>query len=270
MSAAAPVGVFDSGVGGLSVLAELRRELPAEDFLYYADSAHAPYGERSPAEVEQLTRSAIQWLREQGCKAVVIACNTACAFSLASVRAWVGDGLPVIGLVPALKPAVAATRSGVVGVFATPVTLEGSLLRDVVAQFAQPAGIRVLPLWHNGMVPAVEAGQQDAPATDTALRDLLTPAADQGMDTLVLGCTHYPFLVPAIRRSFGDRFALFDSGRGVARRTRQVLTERGLLNPVGGQVRYLTTGNPAQVQPVVRQLMQEDVAVTGIRIEVPL
>ena len=261
-----PIGVFDSGVGGLSILSELYRALPHEDFLYFADSAHCPYGERPPAEVEALTLRAVQWLEAQGCKLAVIACNTACAFSLASVRAAVG--IPVVGLVPALKLAVQQSRSGVVAVFATPVTLEGSLLREVTVRFADPAGVRVLKIWHRDLVPLVEAGHSGASQTRSLLRELLTPLVQAGADGLVLGCTHYPFLVPAIQAEFGDTFTLHDSGAGVAKQTRALLEQAGHLNSgaADGQVTLYTTGEAQQVGEVARQLWPAAVRVRALRL----
>ncbi len=252
--ASAPIGVFDSGVGGLSVLAELKRALPHERFLYYADTAHCPYGERDPDDIGRLTLQGVRWLEAQGCKLVVIACNTACAFSLASVRAQAG--VPVVGLVPALKPAAEQSRSRVVAVFATPVTLEGSLLADVVRRAADPLGVQVLKIWHRELVPLVEAGLADSPRSRELLRALLTPAAEDGADALVLGCTHYPFLTPAIRAEFGDAFALHDSGPGVARRTRALLEEAGHLaeRPGGGETHFYTTGAAEQTRAVALHL----------------
>ncbi|WP_424951810.1 glutamate racemase [Deinococcus sp.] len=252
--ASRPIGVFDSGVGGLSVLAELKRWLPHEHFVYYADTAHCPYGERAPEDIERLTLRGVRWLEAQGCKLVVIACNTACAFSLHSVRA--ATSLPVVGLVPALKPAVAQSRSRVVAVFATPVTLEGSLLQDVIAEHARPAGVRVLKLWQRELVPLVEHGQADSPFTHALLKELLTPALQAGADALVLGCTHYPFLIPALWAEFGDAFALHDSGTGVAKRARALLEGAGTLNVQrrAGHTQLYTTGDAASTESVARQL----------------
>lgn len=262
-ASSAPIGVFDSGLGGLSILRELRAEFPNEEFIYLADTAHCPYGSRAEDDIRELTLRAVSWLRAQGTKAAVIACNTACAFSLASLRGWAGEGYPIIGLVPALKPAVERTRSGVVGVFATPVTLRGSLLQEVTQRFAEPAGVRVLPASHPRLVPLVEAGLVDAPETHAILREVLSPLAGAGMDQLVLGCTHYPFLTGAIRAEFGDAFALLDSGAAVARQTRRVLEGRGLLNAQGapGQVQFFSTGDPDAAQPVLSRLSGQDVAV---------
>lgn len=254
---ARPIGIFDSGVGGLSVLVHLKRVLPHEDFVYFADTVHCPYGERSPDEIGHLTLRAVRWLEAQGCKLVVIACNTACAFSLHSVRSSVQ--IPVVGLVPALKPAVEQTWSRVVAVFATPVTLEGSLLKDVTEKYAAPAGVEVLKVWQRELVPLVEAGQADSPYTRDLLRGLLTPTLQSGADALVLGCTHYPFLIPALRAEFGDAFRLHDSGAGVAKRTRALLTQAGQLNTQAGcaPTRMYTTGDAAPTRRVAAHLYSE-------------
>ena len=249
------IGVFDSGVGGLSLLADLRRELPAAQFTYLADHRHCPYGARTDAEVRALTARGVRWLLERGAGAVVIACNTACAFGLQDLRAELGEAHPIIGLVPAVKPAVAQTQSGTVALLATPVTLRGTLLADVEARFAAPAGVRVLHLSHPALVPLVERGELDGAATRAALQETLDPALAAGADQLVLGCTHYPFLAPVIRELYGDALALSDSGAGVARQTRRVLAERGWLPETGaGSATLWTTGDPAQVEPVVARL----------------
>lgn len=258
MSSAAPIGVIDSGVGGLSVLAELRRALPAEDWLYLGDTAHMPYGARPDHEIRELTDRAVSALHARGVKAVVVACNTASAFSLDHLRARFE--LPIIGLVPAVKPAVQATRSGVVGVLATPGTLRGTLLRDVIEQFAVPAGVQVLQAVSTELVPLVEAGQAQSARTREVLRDVLTPLAQAGADQLVLGCTHYPFLAQSIRAGFGETFTLVDSGAAVARHTRRVLEGAGLLcgGHGAGQVSYLVTGNVETVRPVITTLAPEN------------
>ncbi|WP_425147521.1 glutamate racemase [Deinococcus sp.] len=269
-NAAAPIGVFDSGVGGLSVLREVQAALPHEDVLYYADSANCPYGERPPADIEALTLTALRWLRAQGCKLVVIACNTACACSLSAVRAVMaaqGDGdVQIVGLVPALKPAVLHTRSRVVVVFATPVTLGGSLLAEVIEKHARPAGVTVLPAFDARLVPLVEAGEAESLEARRVLRETLTPLIEAGADSLILGCTHYPYLAPAIRAEFGGRFALYDSGAGVAKRVASLLSGAGLLHPgeAAGTVRLYTSGTADAVAPVVRQLMGRPVPVRSL------
>ncbi|MVN88189.1 glutamate racemase [Deinococcus sp. HMF7620] len=255
MTASAPLGVFDSGVGGLSILAELRRALPGEDLLYLADTAHVPYGARPDDEIRTLTDRAVTALHAQGVKGVVVACNTASAFSLGHLRARFD--LPVIGLVPAVKPAVQATHSGVVGVLATPGTLRGTLLAEVIREWAKPAGVQVIKAVSTELVPLVEAGQADSERTRAVLRDILTPLAQAGADQLVLGCTHYPFLAGSIRAEFGNTFTLLDSGPAVARHTRRVLEGRGLLSgqTAGGTERYLVTGDPRTAAPVLTTLL---------------
>ena len=254
MSRAAPIGVFDSGVGGLSVLAELRRLLPHEQFIYLADTAHLPYGARPGEEIRALTGQAVQELHSRGVKAVVVACNTASAYSLEHLRARFD--IPIIGLVPALKPAVAATRTGVVGVLATPGTLRGTLLQDVIHTFAEPAGVRVLTAVSAELVPLVEAGQAEGERTQVVLCETLRPLAEAGVDQLVLGCTHYPFLAGSIRAGFGHTFTLLDSGAAVARHTRNVLQGADLLNDqqAHGTVAYFVTGEVASARPVFAAL----------------
>ncbi|ACO47237.1 glutamate racemase [Deinococcus deserti] len=259
MSSAAPVGVFDSGVGGLSVLAELRRAMPHEEYLYLADTAHVPIGARSDEEIRDLTDRAVSALHARGVKGVVVACNTASAFSLSHLRARFA--IPIIGLVPAVKPAVEATRSGVVGVLATPGTLRGTLLADVIRQFADPAGVKVLQAVSRELVPLVEAGQADSSETQAVLREVLSPLVQAGADQLVLGCTHYPFLAGSIHAEFGNCFTLVDSGAAVARHTRRVLAAENLLTArtETGKVTYLVTGDVDAARPVFATLVSQNV-----------
>ena len=218
----APLGVFDSGVGGLSVLGDLRRALPGEDLLYLADTAHVPYGARPDHEIRELTARAVSALHARGVKGVVVACNTASAFSLGDLRSRFD--MPVIGLVPAVKPAVQATRTGVLGVLATPGTMRGTLLADVIREFADPAGVQVLKAVSTELVPLVEAGQADSARAREVLREILTPVAQAGGDQLVLGCTHYPFVAPLFQQALGDGVHIIDTAEAVARQTaRRVL-----------------------------------------------
>ncbi|MFD1731572.1 aspartate/glutamate racemase family protein [Deinococcus malanensis] len=189
----------------------------------------------------------------------MVACNTASAFSLSHLRARFA--MPIVGLVPAVKPAVEATRSGVVGVLATPGTLRGTLLADVIRQFAEPAGVQVLQAVSRELVPLVETGQADSPQTREVLRDVLAPLAGAGADQLVLGCTHYPFLAASLQAEYGDRFVLVDSGAAVARHTRNVLARNMLLTPHTrpGGVTYLVTGDLEAAQPVITTLSAQNV-----------
>lgn len=157
----APIGIFDSGIGGLSVALEIARYLPQEHILYYADTANVPYGPRDDQNIRELTARAIEWLYRQGCKVVVVACNTASAFSLDYLREHYGEQLPIVGLVPALKPAVLQTKSKSVAVLATPATFRGKLIKDVIYHFADPMGVKVSTLTCLDLVPLVESGQQN-------------------------------------------------------------------------------------------------------------
>lgn len=258
MACRAAIGVIDSGVGGLSVLAELQAAMPHEDFVYLGDTAHVPYGPRDANEIVELTERAVAMLCQQGVKAIVVACNTAAAFSLKPLRARYH--LPIFGLVPAVKPAVERTKTGVVAVLATPGTLKGPLLHDVIQEFADPAGVKVIKAVNAELVPLVEAGQADSACARHVLRETLTPLLKHHVDQLVLGCTHYPFLLPSIQAEFNDRFALVDSGAAVARHTRNILTREQLLNKQQkqGTVRFLLTGPVQETKSVIMALLTKN------------
>lgn len=257
----APIGIFDSGIGGLSVAQEIAKHLPHERIMYFADTAHVPYGPRTGQEIRELTAHAIEWLYRQGCKAVVVACNTASAFSLDYLREHYGDSFPIIGLVPALKPAVLQTKSKVVAVLATPATFRGQLIKDVMQHFAEPAGVKVLPVTCLDLVPLIEAGQEMSTECLELLKTCLTPAVEQGADYLVLGCTHYPFLTAALHHVFGDQLTLIDSGLAVARQTARILIQHGLANdrPLSGTqiICYASGGHTPQLHSVIEHLISE-------------
>ena len=266
-SSDAPIGVFDSGIGGLSIAQEIARHLPNERILYYADTAHVPYGARSDQEIRQLTARAIEWLYRQGCKIAVVACNTASAFSLDYLRDYYGEHFPIVGLVPALKPAVLQTRSKVVAVLATPATFRGQLIKDVMSKFAEPAGVRVLKVTSLELVPFVEAGQQMSQACLDVLQDILQPVVEQGADFLVLGCTHYPFLRDAIHQVFDEKLKLIDSGQAVARQTAYILIKNRLLcDKISHNITriecFVSGQNAVELQPVVQHLMSSQLTWT--------
>ncbi len=194
-TANAPIGIFDSGIGGLSIAQEIAKHLPHERFIYFADTAHVPYGPRDDQNIRELTAQAIEWLYRKGCKVAVVACNTASAFSLDYLREHYGDNFPIIGLVPALKPAVLQSKSKTVAVLATPATFRGQLIKDVVDKFAQPSGVTVIPVTCLDLVPFVESGAQMSAACLATLKDILQPVVDQGADYLVLGCTTARILI---------------------------------------------------------------------------
>lgn len=254
-ASSAPIGIFDSGIGGLSVLREIARRLPHEDFLYFADSANCPYGHRPVEEIRELSRRVAHFLIEQGAKLVVVACNTASATALHLLRETFST-VPVVGMVPAVKPASLTTRTGVVGVLATPATVAGALYADVVQRFAQ--GVQVVEGTGEGLVPAVEAGQLDGPETEALLRRYLDPMLAAGADTIVLGCTHYPFLEPVIRRIVGPAVNILDPSPAVAKQVERVLEQRGLLatRERPGRHSFFTSGDPEVFSRLLRIVYQ--------------
>jgi glutamate racemase len=253
--------VFDSGLGGLSVLAEIRRVLPHEDIVFFGDNAYCPYGGRSDEWLRNRSLEIADFLFDRGAKAIVVACNTASAAGLEHLRARFTA--PIVGLVPAVKPAVELTGTGTVGVLATPAALRGRLLADVIERFATPVGVRVVTTAPAGMVEAVERGELDTPATQEAVEAALAPMLEAGADCIVLGCTHYPFLNPVLRRVAGDGVRLIDSSGGVALQTRRVLDARHLLRDDDhtGRLTVYTSGDPDVVAPVVWRLLGEEVPV---------
>lgn len=255
--AEAPIGVFDSGVGGLSVLREIHRLLPGEDLIYVADSGHAPYGDKPPAFVQARAEHILRQLRRAGCKAVVVACNTVTGLSIQALRAQ-HPGWPLVAIEPAVKPAAALTRSGVMGVLATRNTVASPGLTRLIAEYA--AGVQVLRQACPGWVERVERGELDGPDTEAAVADRVQPLLDAGADVLVLGCTHYPFLLPVIQRIAGPSVAILDPAPAVARELARRLTEAGLLNsrPRGGMVRFWTSGDLTQTGTVIARLWGSD------------
>ncbi|OOW11899.1 glutamate racemase [Acinetobacter sp. MF4642] len=258
-----PIGIFDSGIGGLSIAQEIAKHLPHERFIYFADTAHVPYGPRDDQNIRELTAQAIEWLYRKGCKVAVVACNTASAFSLDYLRKHYGDNFPIIGLVPALKPAVLQSKSKTVAVLATPATFRGQLIKDVVEKFAQPSGVTVIPVTCLDLVPFVESGAQMSAACLATLKDILQPVVDQGADYLVLGCTHYPFLKIAIQSIFGQKLTLIDSGLAVARQTARILIKNELLFEQNhdGDVRiecYVSGNNAESLRPILQLLLEPE------------
>ncbi|MCU0435964.1 MAG: glutamate racemase [Bacteroidia bacterium] len=253
MSPASPIGVFDSGIGGVSVLREIRRLLPAEELIYVGDSIHLPYGEKSLEEIRRYTEAVVQYLIHSGCKIVVIACNTASAAALSHVREKFPQ-LPIVGMEPAVKPAVEHTRSGVVGVIATTATFQGQLFASVVERFA--GDVTVLKQPCPGLVQQIEAGELETAATEKMLRGWLQPMLAAGMDELVLACTHYPFVLPLLRRICGPDVNVIDPAPALARQTQRVLANAALLNQAAqsGELTYFTTGNTTTFARTLNQL----------------
>ena len=227
----APIGLFDSGVGGLSVYLHLAQQLPHERYVYYADTLHVPYGNRDSEDIKALTLAAVEWLYQQGCKLIVIACNSASAYALETARRYYPQ-LPIVGLVPALKPAVLASKTQHVAVLATKATLNGTLLNDVITNVAIPHTTRVTKYFDPNLVPWVESGMPEDSKTAQDLRAQLQQFAQDGVDQLVLGCTHYPFFKAFLRQEIAEQqlgVHIVDSGQAIAERVKQLLLKNQLL-----------------------------------------
>ncbi|MDT4841551.1 Glutamate racemase [compost metagenome] len=249
MPEVAPVGVFDSGVGGLSVLREIRALLPRESLLYVADSGHVPYGEKSADFIRDRSHRIAEFLLGQGAKALVLACNTATVAAVADLRERYPQ-LPIVGMEPAVKPAAAATRSGVVGVLATTGTLKSAKFAALLDRFA--GDVRVITQPCPGLVERIEAGDLMGPDTRQLLAGYVEPLLAEGCDTLILGCTHYPFLRPLLHQLVPDSVSLIDTGAAVARQLQRLLDARGLL--ATGQAercRFWSSGDPAAMQEIL-------------------
>ena len=226
------IAVFDSGVGGISVLRELRRELPNERFLYFGDSANAPYGNKTVEEVRRLTLAAAEMLMGRGVKALVVACNTATAAAIELLRQTYPDEI-IIGIEPAVKLAAGHFPHGRIGVMATQVTLRLERFDDLVHRFDDTALVERIPA--PGLVELIEQGKAESPETEALLRRILEPWRGK-LNALVLGCTHYPFVKKTVARILGDRTELLDGSLGTARETRRRLEEAGLLRDGQGEV----------------------------------
>ena len=255
----APIGVFDSGVGGLSVLREIRALLPNESLLYVADSGHVPYGEKSPEFIRERCRVLAEFLLAQGAKALVLACNTATVAGVTELRELYPQ-LPLVGMEPAVKPAAAATQSGVVGVLATTGTLKSAKFAALLDRFA--SDVRVITQPCPGLVERIEAGELDSAATRELLQGFVAPLLAEGCDTLILGCTHYPFIKPLLRTLVPDSITLIDTGAAVARQVQRLLAQADLLASGPAQpTHFWSSADPAAMQRILPLLWGESGAV---------
>ena len=245
----APIGVFDSGVGGLSVLREIHGLLPDESLLYIADCGHIPYGEKSPEFIRQRCAVMADFFRRQGAKALVLACNTATVAGVAQLRECYPDW-PIVGMEPAVKPAAAATRSGVVGVLATTGTLQSAKFAALLDRFAND--IRVITQPCPGLVELIETGDLHSDALRTLLRSFVEPLVAAGCDTIILGCTHYPFLKPLLSQILPPSIILIDTGAAVARQLKRLLSERSLLAAgPARQTQFWTSASPEHMENIL-------------------
>ena len=261
MGARRPIGVLDSGVGGLSVLRHLRLLLPAEAMLYAADAAWCPYGPRPAAEVRARVGQVAGALIGRGAKLVVVACNTASTVALADVRRmW--PQVPFVGMEPAVKPAAVQTRSGAVGVLATATTAGGAPLAALIARYGAGQGVDVHVAVPHGLVELVERGEGDSAAAAALLAPTVGRWRRAGVDVIVLGCTHYPFARRCIERLAGPGVTVLDPGPAVARQAARVLAGAGALAPAGaaGEIAYLTSGDPAALDRTLRRLAADGAA----------
>lgn len=246
------IGLFDSGLGGLSVLRAVRARLPGYDTLYLADSAYCPYGPRPVDEVRERALSCGRWLVAQGAGAVVVACNTATSAAVELLRAELP--VPVVGMEPGIKPAIASTRSGRVAVLATSGTLSGSRFNQLVERFASGVEVRTVPC--PTLVTLVEAGDLRSEHARAHVHDYIDPLLDAGVDTLVLGCTHFPFLTPLIAAAAGAGVTIIDTGPAVAAQTARMAVAAGL-SPGSGVLRCATTGDPEEVAGALARVWGE-------------
>ncbi len=258
--AEAPIGVFDSGVGGLTILSALRQELPYENYIYFGDTAHCPYGTRSDAEIIELSVQICRFLIEQGVKLIVVACNTASQAALNNLRAAF-TSIHFVGVVPAVKPAARATKKGRIGITATYHAANAPYLKQLIYDFADVGGIRAYRVDCPELVTLVEQGELDGPVVEEAVKQALQPLLMEDVDIIVLGCTHFPALRPVIERITTQQIDIIDSGSAVARRTHYVLDMEGLIQPnnsnhaLAGELQVWCSGDADVFSTVASKLL---------------
>lgn len=262
--AADSIGVFDSGVGGLSILREIHRQSPTESTLYFADQAHVPYGSRSLDEVRALSIEIVRALIQQDCKLIVVACNTASAAALHELRREF-PSVPFVGMEPAVKPAAELSQSRRVAVLATPATFQGELFASVVERFG--ADLQVMEVVLPGLVEQIEAGLPESSESQRILEEQLAPVKAQQVDTLVLGCTHYAFTIPLLERIMGPSVQVIDPAPAIARQVARLLQDGALTAPPGTTPdhRYVTSGETASLQAAAIRLTGEQLSVEPAR-----
>lgn len=262
-SSSAPIGVFDSGVGGISVLKHIRELMPHENLIYVADSKHAPYGNQTPEFIQARSFQLAEFLLNQGVKALVVACNTATAAAVTGLRERYSE-LLIIGMEPAVKPAVAATKTGVVGVLATSGTLKSAQFAALLEHYGQ--GVQVVTQACVGLVECVEKGELTSASTRALLKRYVQPLLEAKADTIVLGCTHYPFVRPLIEDLVGKDVVLIDTGAAVAKHLKHRLQENELLSALGevGSVSFWSNNEGVNTEKVISALWGDQVSVTHL------
>ena len=258
-----PIGVFDSGVGGLSVLRAMRDLMPNEAVIYFGDQGHVPYGPRSMEEIQKFSEGITRFLLEQNSKLIVVACNTASAAALQYLRGRFPD-VPFVGMEPAVKPAAETTKTGKVGVLATPATFQGALYASVVERFG--AGVELFQHTCPGLVGQIEKGELESNSTRAILEDALLPMLEKNIDTVVLGCTHYPFVIPLIERIVGQNVRVIDPAPSVARQVKRLLEAGEKMNQTSEslRVRFYTSADPASMKSLLPLLLGTDAEVEAV------
>lgn len=246
------IGLFDSGVGGLSVLRAVTRQLPDYDLVYFADQKYCPYGLRPPQEIRVLSSRIAKFLIEQNCRVIVVACNTASAAALYFLRETFPN-VSFVGMEPAVKPAASATRSGKIAVLATRGTLEGDLFSNTREEFARD--VQTLTVYPTDWVARVERGDVDSPETLASVRAVIEPLLDAGVDEIALGCTHYPFLAPLIENIAQGRATLLDPSDAVAKQTARVIAEYALSPTRGAAQTFYTSGDLESFRAALTKLL---------------
>ena len=258
-----PIGIFDSGVGGLSVLRAIRQQMPEEQILYFGDQGHIPYGPRSMEQIRDFSTAITQFLLAQNAKIIVVACNTASAAALKYLRETFPH-VEFVGMEPAVKPAAEQTATGKVGVLATPATFQGALYASVVERFAN--GVQLFQSTCAGLVQEIERGNLNGAEPHAILESALLPMLENSIDTVVLGCTHYPFVIPLIERIVGNKVRVIDPAPAVAKQVRRRLEAGGVKSLLGGQgrVRFYTSGDVDMLQSTLPVLLGEGGTIEGV------
>lgn len=262
MSARHPIGVFDSGVGGLSVLIELQKLMPRESFIFLADQTHVPYGEKSPDELRKLTHNICGFLVKNRAKLIVVACNTATCYAIDFLRSEFE--VPFVGTVPAVKPAVGKTTRKLIGIISTPATSKSDSLSKLIAEHAKK--VQVINIGCAGLENAVEKGDVHSKEVHRLLIRYLRPIKQAEADAIVLGCTHYPFLKAFIRKYLGPNVRILDSGRAVARRTASLLGNSSHSRSRASNTLYFTTGDSGDFSRVASVLMRKKIVAQHVSI----
>lgn len=248
-----PIGIFDSGMGGLSVLKKLIKLMPKENYLFVADQLNVPYGEKTKKELQNITLNVCRFFLSKNTKIIVAACNTATCYALEYLRSKIN--IPVIGTVPAIKPASKQSQSGAIGIISTPKTSKSAYLKNLIKIHAN--NLKVINIGCKNLENAVETGNLNSLNVNQLLKKYLAPIKQSGADIIVLGCTHYPFLKSQIKKIAGKNVCLIDSGEAIAKHTKNTLRNLNALNKSGGEIKYYTTNNPELFSKVASTLLKK-------------